>query len=238
MAGSLIDNNPSCQHCTHRNGSIFCKMEHDNMVEIDEEKECVNYKKGQSIFTEGNKPHGLYCVNKGKIKLVKMGEDGKEQILRLIKPGDLMGYRALLTGDRYNATAIALEDCGICFVPKHMFVNILQKDSNLTMEMMRILGEDLKKAEEHITHMAQKPVRERMAEALLFIKETYGFEPDNQTINVTLTREEMANLVGTATETAIRLLSEFKHDGIVELVGKKIKILNHPKLVSTANLPE
>jgi CRP/FNR family transcriptional regulator len=84
--------------------------------------------------------------------------------------------------------------------------------------------------------MAQKPVRERMAEALLFIRETYGLENDDQTINVTLTREEIANLVGTATETAIRLLSEFKHDGIVELSGKKIKILNHPKLIQTANL--
>ena len=233
---AINENAPSCSHCSHRNSSVFCKMEHDHIHEIDEEKECVNYKKGQAIFTEGSKPHGLYCVNKGKVKLVKLGEDGKEQILRLIKPGDMMGYRALLSGDRYNATAIALEDCGVCYVSKQMFIGVLQKDTNLSMEMMRLLGDDLKKAEEHITHMAQKPVRERMAEALLFIKETYGLEEDNQTINVTLTREEIANLVGTATETAIRLLSEFKHDGIVELSGKKIKILNHPKLVQTANL--
>ncbi|MFM2224410.1 MAG: hypothetical protein RJA07_612 [Bacteroidota bacterium] len=236
MAQLLTDNLPKCEQCTHGNISVFCKLEHDNLQEIEEGKEGINFKKGQIIFSEGNKPQGLYCVNSGKIKLVKIGEDGKEQILRLIKPGDMMGYRALLSGDRYNATAIALEDCAVCCIPKQKFMTILKKDTNLSLEMMKLLGNDLKKAEENITHMAQKPVRERMAEALLFMKETYGFEEDDQTISVTLSREEIANLVGTATETAIRLLSEFKHDGIIELSGKKIKISNYLKLVLTANL--
>ncbi|MEY4876550.1 MAG: hypothetical protein RL708_1699 [Bacteroidota bacterium] len=232
----LTDNLPKCEQCTHGNISVFCKLEHDNLLEIEEGKEGINFKKGQIIFSEGNKPQGLYCVNTGKVKLVKIGEDGKEQILRLIKPGDIMGYRALLSGDRYNATAIALEDCAVCCIPKQKFLSILKTDANLSLEMMKLLGNDLKKAEENITHMAQKPVRERMAEAILFMKETYGFEADNQTISVILTREEMANLVGTATETAIRLLSEFKHDKIIELVGKKICIINFAKLLQTANL--
>ena len=104
--------------------------------------------------------------------------------------------------------------------------------------MMKLLSGDLKKAEQMITTLAQKPVRERMAETLLFLKETYGFEEDGITLNVTLTREELANLVGTATETGIRLLSEFKIEKIIELVGKRIKIINMPNLIKTANLED
>ena len=100
---------------------------------------------------------------------------------------------------------------------------------------MKVISDELKRAEGKITHLAQKPVRERVAETILFLKETYGLDTDNH-INVFLTREEIANLVGTATETAIRLLSEFNKDHIIELSGKKIKILNHDKLVKTANL--
>lgn len=106
------------------------------------------------------------------------------------------------------------------------------------MEIMKLLSDDLRKAEMSITHLAQKPVRERLAEALLFIKETYGFEEDNITINLKLSREELANLVGTATETVIRLLSEFKSDNMIALEGKKIKIIDLDELVQTANIDD
>nr|MBP6660142.1 Crp/Fnr family transcriptional regulator [Chitinophagales bacterium] len=161
--------------------------------------------------------------------------EGKEQIVRMAKPGDIIGYKALLSGDRYSATAAALEDCNVCFIPREIFLVILQKDASLSFEMMKLLSNELKRAEEKITHLAQKPVRERVAETILFLKETYGLDTENQ-INVALSREEIANLVGTATETAIRLLSEFNKDHIIELNGKKIKILDQNKLVKTANL--
>jgi CRP/FNR family transcriptional regulator len=208
------------------------------MESINDEKVCTPYKKGQIIFHEGSRPLGIYCVNRGKIKLVKLGEDGKEQILRLIKPGDLMGYRALLSGDRYSASAVVMEDSGICFIPKELFMGVLQKDGVLSMEIMKLLSDDLRKAETSITHLAQKPVRERLAEALLFIKETYGFEEDGKTIALKITREELANIVGTATETTIRLLSELKTEGVLQLEGKKIAIVNLTKLVKIANIDD
>jgi CRP/FNR family transcriptional regulator len=208
------------------------------MESINDEKVCTPYKKGQIIFHEGSRPLGIYCVNRGKIKLVKLGEDGKEQILRLIKPGDLMGYRALLSGDRYSASAVVMEDSGICFIPKELFMGVLQKDGVLSMEIMKLLSDDLRKAETSITHLAQKPVRERLAEALLFIKETYGFEEDGKTIALKITREELANIVGTATETTIRLLSDLKNEGILQLEGKKIAIMNLAKLVKVANIDD
>ena len=104
--------------------------------------------------------------------------------------------------------------------------------------MMKMLSDELHKTEIKLTHLAQKPIRERLAETLLFIKETYGYEEDGITLNVRLSREEIANLLGTATESAIRLLSEFKKDGMVELDGKKIKILSQKELVRTANLQD
>ena len=227
-----------CQNCKKRFTSVFCRVENDSVETINDEKVCTPYKKGQVIFHEGARPLGIFCVNRGKIKLVKLGEDGKEQILRLIKPGDLMGYRALLSGDKYSASAVVMEDSGICFIPKELFMGILQKDGILSMEIMKLLSDDLRKAETSITHLAQKPVRERLAEALLFIKETYGFEEDGKTIDLKITREELANIVGTATETTIRLLSELKNENVLQLEGKKIAILNLTKLVKIANIDD
>jgi CRP/FNR family transcriptional regulator len=205
------------------------------MEEINAIKICSTIKKGETIFREGSYASGVFCINTGKIKLSMFGDEGKEQIVRMAKPGDIIGYKALLSGDRYSATASALEDCNVCFIPREIFLLILQKDASLSFEMMKLLSNELKKAEEKITHLAQKPVRERVAETILFLKETYGVDAENN-VNVTLSREEIANLVGTATETAIRLLSEFNKDHIIELSGKKIKILNLNKLVKTANL--
>ncbi|WPQ64171.1 MULTISPECIES: Crp/Fnr family transcriptional regulator [Chitinophaga] len=225
-------------NCQDRFGSILFKAEKCNLEEIDAAKVCSTYKKGEVVFQEGTYPFGIYCVNTGKIKLSHSGDDGREQIVRLAKPGDIIGYKALLSAERYTASAIALDDSSVCFIPKDLFMSILQKDANLSFEMMRIIASELRKAETKITHLAQKPVRERLAETLLFIKETYGVEQDGTTLNVRLSREEIANLVGTATESAIRLLSEFKKDGLIELQGKKIRLLNQEEITKTANLQD
>ncbi len=228
----------TCQTCAQRFKSIFCKAREEYVTTINEQKICNTYKKGQVLFHEGSYPFGVYCINDGKIKLSHQGDNGKEQIVRLLNSGDVLGYRALLSGDRYGASAVALEDTKVCFIPKEIFVTALKNDTGLAFEMMKLLSDELHKTEVKLTHLAQKPIRERLAETLLFIKETYGFEADGTTLNVRLSREEIANLVGTATESTIRLLSDFKKDGMVELDGKKIKILKHQLLVETANLQD
>ena len=227
-----------CNNCTTRFTSIFCKAENDTVDSINDSKVCTPYNKGHYIFREGMRPQGVYCVNYGKIKLLKVGEDGKEQILRLVKPGDLLGYRSLLGEGNYNTSAVVMEDTGVCFIPKDLFMGILQRDGVLSMEMMKLLSQDLKYAEQSITHLAQKPVRERLAEALLFIKETYGYLPDGKTIDLKITREEIANIVGTATETAIRLLSDLKSEGVIVLDGKKIQIVDVKRLLRIANIED
>ncbi len=225
-----------CETCGSRHKSIFCHLGLEELATFNDAKSCVTYKKGQIIFNEGNNPLGLFCINDGKIKLSHSGQDGKEQIVRMAREGDVLGYRALLSGERYNASAVALDDTNVCFIPRDTFFTVLKTNHGLSLEIIKMLSLELRKAEQTITDIAQKPVRERTAEALLFLKETYGYEDDGATINVILSREDIANLVGTATETAIRLLSEFKNDKIVEFVGKKIKILDVKKLVKTANI--
>lgn len=227
-----------CHTCETRLNSVLGKARKEHLDEINVQKVCNVYKKGQVIFHEGSHPFGVYCVNTGKVKLSHLGDDGKEQIIRLLREGDITGYRALLSGDRYGASAIALEDTHVCFIPKELFITVLKNDAGLAFEMMKLLSDELHRAELQLTHLAQKPVRERLAETLLFIKETYGYEDDGVTLAVRFSREEIANLVGTATESTIRLLSEFRKDGIVELDGKKIKILKLKELVRTANLQD
>lgn len=225
-----------CENCGSRHKSIFCHLEMEELALFNESKSCMSFKKGQIIFNEGGHPLGIFCVNSGKVKLSHSGQDGKEQIIHMGKEGDVLGYRALLSSERYNATAVALDDTNICFVPRDTFFHVLKSSHGLSLEIIKLLASELRRAVNTITDLAQKPVRERTAEALLFLKETYGFEEDGATINVVLSREDIANLVGTATETAIRLLSEFKNDKIVEFIGKKIKILDMAKLVKTANI--
>lgn len=225
-----------CATCGARHKSIFCHLELEELAAFDTTKSCMSYKKGQVIFNEGGHPLGLFCINDGKVKIEHSGQDGKEQIVRMAKGGDVLGYRALLSNERYNASAVALDDTDVCFIPRDSFFGVLKSNPGLSLEIIKMLSTELRKAEQSITDLAQKPVRERMAEALLFLKETYGLDEDNATISIVLSREDIANLVGTATETAIRLLSEFKKDAIVESVGKKIKIINNNKLIKTANV--
>jgi len=194
------------------------------------------FKKGQYVFAENSYPMGLYCINAGKIKLFITGHDGKEQILRFAKEGNIIGYRALLCDEPYHCSAIVIEDTSLCFIPKNTFLNLLEQNAQLSLSLIKLLGTNLKEAEQHIVSMSQKNVRERVAEALLFFKAVYGMESDQKTIQIKLSREEIADYVGTSTETAIRFLSELNSDKIIATEGKKIRILDLARLQRTAGI--
>lgn len=229
---------PSCSLCLNKqNGtSIFCSLTNDELEVLSQGKRNMTFKRGQVIFSEGNQPHGVYCIHSGKVKIHKMGDEGKEQIVRLAKTANIIGYRSVLNSNSYFASATAIEDTEVCFVSKLTIVNLIKTNSNFSFSLLDLLSDDLKRAEEKITHMAQKHVRERIAEAILLLHEAYGLKEDNQTIDSNLTRKEIANIAGTTTETSIRILSEFQKDKIIELTGKEIKILDIKKLFKTANI--
>ncbi len=222
---------PHCETCEARLDTIFNELPKEDLEKLSLHKGCNFHKAGQILFQEGGYPAGLYCINRGKIKLYKTGSDGKEHIVRLAKEGDVVGYRSLISGEPYSASAEVLEEAAICFIPKNSFLSLLEESSSFNMRVMELLAHDLKTAEQKELSLAQKPVKERLVEMLLMLKEFFGVEEDNVTIKNTLSREELANIVGTATETIIRLLSELKDKKIIELEDKKIKILKHQALL-------
>lgn len=229
---------PACNNCNSVNSSIFCVLNKMQLETLSENKSHINYKKGQIIFYEGSHPQGLYCIYSGKVKIHKLGNDGREQILRMAKKGNIIGYRALLSEDSYNASATAIEDSVVCFFPKTTYQNQIIPHPSLSMQMIKLLSTDLKSAEQKAMNMVQKQVRERIAETLLMLKDFFGLEADNATINTVLTREAIGNITGTTTETTIRVLSEFNKKKIILLKGKRITILNNSELIHIANLSD
>lgn len=227
---------PSCETCKSRFDSVFCMLDEEELGSLSYSKHCNYYLRGQTIFNEGNQPMGLFCISSGKVKLSQAGFEGKEQIIRLAKDSDILGYRALISGEAYSATATVIEDSKICLIPKDVFYELLQHNSKLTSGIMKLLADELKDAEDKITNIAQKPVLERLAETLLMLKEYYGVEDNDNSLNITITREEIANIVGTATETVIRLMSDLRKEGMIKLDGKKIKIVKSDALLKLANL--
>lgn len=228
------DDHNECLNCDTRDHSVFCELDPDEVTALNFSKKKLSFKRGQKIFEEGAYPHGLYCVTSGKIKLSQIGSDGKEQIIHLVKNGDVIGYNAVLTNDKFSCTATALEESTVCFIPAGVFTKMVEKNARLTFRILRLFSNDLKSAEKTVTHIAQKKVKERLAEGILLLKENYGFENDGSTINITITREELANIVGTARESVIRLLAELDRDQVIALNGKRIKILNPRKLQEIA----
>jgi CRP/FNR family transcriptional regulator, polysaccharide utilization system transcription regulator len=225
-----------------RNIRLFQHCTPAQLEEILSATTCSMFKKGQAIFNDGNFPQGTYYVNKGVMKLVRTNNEGKEQILRFAKTGDFIGYRALIAEEPFVASAICIEETIVCFIPRATFFKILNENHGMTKEVMKSLSHDLGVVEERVQSLAQKSVRERLAETLLFLQHTFSnaanSDLEDGVIHITLPREDIANIVGTATETIIRLLSEFKHDKYIELDGKKIKIINKQKLekISTASV--
>jgi len=191
-------------------------------------KSCSHYKKGQTVFYEHNIPMGIYCISKGIIKLTRSNKDGKEQIVRFAKAGDFLGYRAIIANEPLVATAICIEETICCFITKDDFIKPVENNTNINKMMMRSLCHDLGLADERIQSMAQKSVRERLAETILFLNMTFNDNEHNDPdlITIALPREDIANIVGTATESVIRLLGEFKADKLIDVEGKKIRILN------------
>lgn len=220
-----------CEDCEAKADSLMNFSFEDDLEVINCNKICNHFKKGQTIFYEGNTPPGLYCVNKGKIKLYRTGKDGKEQITGFGVPGDFLGYRAIIAEEGYANSATALEDTVVCLIRKEDFLTMLQKNSYISKQMMVSLCKELGIAMEKIQSLSQKSVRERLAETIFYLKDTFrGKEQDNNKIEIVLPREDIANIVGTTTETVIRTLSDFKNEKLIELDGKKIRIINENKL--------
>ena len=194
------------------------------------------FKKGQTIFSEGTFPSGIFYVTKGRVKKYKTDREGREQIIYVCNSGDLLGYPALLSEEAYSDSAAALEDAILSFIPKEVFLKVLEKSQVLSNRLLKNLSHEFGVLENSIANFAHKSVRERLALSLLILKEKFRNKnnPD-ASVDITLSREDLSNLTGTAVETLVRLLHTFKDEGLIETEGRKIRILDSRKLVKVAN---
>ena len=204
-------------------------------INFSKTKKNITFHKGETIFEDGGTPNGVYFLDKGTAKLSKQGVYGKDQILRFIKEGDLIGYRSLLCGEVFQAKAEAMTDVEATFLPSEIFLHLLEVAPKLSFVMLQKIAFELGESANTVTFLAQKTVRERLAEILILLEQKLGTDPEGF-INISLTREEIANIIGTATESAIRLISEFKQDDLIEVEGRNIKILNHEKLIKLGHV--
>lgn len=229
-----VNINP-CEDCKSKEDSIFCSLKHEVLKHISESKGGNKYKKGEIIFSEGFKPFGIHCISEGKVKISKLGADGKDQIVRVAQKADIIGYRSLVSNEPYSASAEALEETKTCFIPKKIFFELVEQENEFALKVMRILSKDLRKAESQSMNIAQRTVKERLADALLTKKDVIDKEEGQEQMSFIVSRKDLADLIGCAPETVIRMLSQLKKEGIISLNKREVKILDKNKLYKLAN---
>ncbi len=226
-----------CTECEARKGSVFSGLCAHNLTQFNEQKSANTYKKGQILFHEGTRPMGIFCINRGKVKIYRLGSDGKEQIITIASVGDVLGYKAMLSEENYSVSGETLEDCNICFIPRANFLEMLEQSPELYQRLLKKVCQEMGLMTEKLTNLAQKSVRERMALTLVMLHDTYGLDAvSNGPVVINLTREDLANIVGTATETLIRLLHDFKDEGLVSTEGRRIMITDPVQLARVGGL--
>lgn len=191
------------------------------------------YKKGSVIYEESTKMKGCYFVYSGILKVYQTGREGKEQIIKFEQAGDLFGFRSVISYEPACTSVKTLSDTILCYISGTALLDLLKTNPGFAYEMIQIACKELGESNRYIRDIAQKSVKKRLAEILVMLAEDFGLESDG-TLKLNLTREDLGNFIGTATETVIRLLSEYKNEGLVESVGRKIKLLDPERLKTIA----
>jgi CRP-like cAMP-binding protein len=219
-----------CEQCIVREFSSLKALNKDELIKMANCKTSKTVKKGELIFEEGETLKGVFCIKDGVCKMTKLSSNGKDQIVKLVQKGELLGQRSLISDEPANLSAVALEDMEVCFIPKSEIMGFFDENNQFSMNVMRTICGDLKESDTHMVSLGQKTVKQLMAETLLYLENTFG-KDDQGFLNIHLSREEFAGMIGTATESCIRLLSEFKKSKMIDLNGKKIAILKKSELI-------
>jgi CRP-like cAMP-binding protein len=228
-----MKNSNSCFSCVSPN--CFLKLCSNEWIEKLNIKRTESlYKKGQYIFNAGDFVNGLYFVKHGKIKVVSSSMNDKEHIVRLATDGHLLGHRGF-GGETYPVSAIAMGDSVVCFVDNETITEAFFHNPNLTIKLMLFYSEELRAIEARISYLAQMTVRDKVAFALLYLKNIFGYISDGQTLNVAISRADIASICGTNEAQVVRNLSDFETEKLVAKDGKKIKITNEEGLSNLLN---
>ena len=199
-----------------------------------EDRNVNKYKKKQTIYTEGNHPNRLYYILKGKVKTYKTNEDGKELVTDIFSTGDFVGYIALLEETVYKDSAEALETTDLAIIPKEEFENLLNKNPEVAKKFIQLLAKNISAKEEKLLGLAYNSLRKKVAEALIMLQKKYS-ESNDEKFPIDISRDNLATIAGTATESVIRTLGDFKSEKLIEIENGCIKIINEKKLANMLN---
>lgn len=216
--------------------SLFSKLSKEDKDFLMVNTECRSYKKNELVFLENTKPSGLICLSEGKVKIFKEGAGGRDQIVRLSRPGGFIGYRALFAGQNYSASAVAIENSVACTIEKNALFTVMKNDPSFTFGILKSLATELGFSNMRTVSLTQKHIRGRLAESLLFLIDTYGYYDDGSTIKALLSREDIASLSNMTTSNAIRTLSTFASERVILLEGRRIKVLDLKMLQKISNM--
>lgn len=226
---------PEMEQCYQKLKGTFTNLSTEELQGLLKSDAIRFYRKGELIYAEGARIKGCYFVYSGIIKIYQTGHEGKEQIIKFDQAGDIFGFRSVIRHEPACTSVESHTDSIVCYIPDSLLLNLIRNNSGFAYDMIQIACKELGDSNRYIRDIAQKSVKERLAEILLLIADDFGMENDGS-LKLNITREELSNFVGTATETVIRLLSDYKQERIVDSKGRKIKLLNIEKLKTIAGL--
>lgn len=212
-----------CEQCIARQLNSMKTLTKEELRKVTVCKRTLYYKKGDVIFNENEMLNGVYCVREGICKMSKLSANGKDHTVKLMGKGNLIGQRSIISGERTHLSAVAVNDIELCFIPKDQILNSIKSNQEFSFDVLQNLAQDLREAEDGLINMAQKTVRQRLAETLIYVGKTFGVNHDGF-LSANLLREDYASIIGTATESTIRILSQFKKEGLISTKGKMIRI--------------
>jgi CRP-like cAMP-binding protein len=222
--------NPHIEFCLENPDSLFKGLPFRDKEAVIRNHVTLLVKKGDFIYTEGEKSKGIICLASGKYKIYRVGVGGREQILKLVRPSELTGFRNIFQVLVWNNSSVAIEDSVICMLDRNTIAGILKNNTDFSFRMMKQITDELTFAEDRIISLTQKHVRGRLVETLLMLGELYGFESDGRTINALLSRDDIAHHSNMTTSNAIRTLSNLSSEGKIGIKRKKITLLDLPAL--------
>ncbi len=232
----MTHRNIDCEKVFSAPDTILSLLTPEQLEFVREKHSCSFYKRNDVLFKDGDDPIGLLILSDGKVKVFREGVGRREQIVRMVKPFGLMGYRALFAEETHIASAVALEDTIVCIIDKEDLMQLIMENSSFALGIIQALSTELGFSNRRTVTLTQKHIRGRLAESLIFLRDTYGYEEDGATIRVYLSREDIANLSNMTTSNAIRTLSTFATEKVIAVSGRKIKILDPKQLERISTL--
>lgn len=225
----------SCMTCWVKDLSLLNELSFEELEILNEKRGTYFYKAGDVIYKEDDHALGLYCLHSGKVKIVKSGLSNNP-IVALKKPVNFFGLKSLMLEKPHSTTAVALEPCTVCIIDRENFLKIVKGNSDLSFKVMKLLSENLEYANKRMVGLTQKHLRARLTDALLMLMEQYGTISDNKTLDIQLKRADLAALANMTPANAMRILSDFSREGLIEVDRRKIKILKIDQLQEISQL--